>query len=52
MQKYKGMSREKADRIKQLYFTGNYRQADLASMYGVSQSTIARSISGQSWGRD
>ena len=47
---YRNMDKRKADLIRQLYFVGKLKQADLARMFGITQGSVSRVISGLSWG--
>jgi len=46
---YRHMDYAKAERIRELYFSRQMRQAELAEMFGVRQCTISRIVSGQVW---
>lgn len=43
------LTEDNAIEIRQRYITGEYTQANLANMYGVSQSQIYRIVSGREW---
>lgn len=40
---------EKANKIKELYSTGEYGQWDLAKLFSIGRSSIQRIISGKTW---
>lgn len=46
---YRHMTREKAQEIRQRYFSREANQAQLAKEYAVRQNTISRIVSGQVW---
>ena len=46
---YRHMTREKADMIRELYFSGKGTQKQLGEKYGIRQGTVSRIISGQVW---
>ena len=46
---YRHMTREKAQEIRQRYFSRQANQTQLAQEYGVKQHTISRIVSGQVW---
>lgn len=43
------LSPEKAQIIRGLYATGNYKQIELANQFGTSQSNVSRIIRGEGW---
>jgi len=43
------MDRERAEKIRELYFQKTATQKELAERFGVSQSTISKIISDQVW---
>ena len=47
--RYRHMTREKAERIRELYFSRKAKQAELAEMFGIRQQSVSRIISGQVW---
>jgi DNA-binding transcriptional regulator LsrR (DeoR family) len=47
--KYLHMSPEKAAEIRRAYFGREAKQQALAERYGVTQATISRIISGDTW---
>ncbi len=42
----------KADMIRDLYATGNYRQTDIAKMFGLNQTDISQITRNVRWARD
>ena len=48
---YRHMDYDKAERIRELYFTRRMKQAELAQLFGVRQCTISRIVSGRVWVR-
>ena len=51
---YRNMTREKAERIRELYYARHGRlrlwtQAELAALYGIGQNAVSRIVSGQVW---
>jgi DNA-binding MarR family transcriptional regulator len=46
---YRHMNRRAARVLRDLYFVGRIKQTDLARMFGRSQGTVSKIISGQSW---
>lgn len=46
---YRHMTREKADEIRRLYFTGKGTQKQIAEKFGIRQHSVSRIISGQVW---
>jgi len=49
MNNYKSMDKPKAERIRELYFNRFYRytQKELSQMFGMTQSSISRIVSGE-----
>jgi len=41
------MDREKAERIRELYFSRQHNQSQLAAMFGIGQPSVSRIVSGQ-----
>lgn len=46
---YGNMTKEKAHRIRELYFTGLWKQTELAEMYNIRQGSVSRIVSGAVW---
>lgn len=46
------LTMEKAEEIRRLYATGQYRQVELASMFGINQACISKVIRHQTWSVD
>lgn len=48
---YRGMNREKAERMRALYFAKPrlHTQAEIGAMFRVGQNTVSRIISGMTW---
>lgn len=46
---YRSMSEDIARQIRDLYFSRWFRQWEIARLYGISQSTVSRIVSGQVW---
>jgi len=45
------MNYEKAAQIRDLYFSRQKKQTELAVMFGLAQGSVSRIISGQVWNR-
>jgi len=48
---YRHMDHEKAEKIRELYLSRQFKQTELAQLFGVRQCTISRIVSGQVWVR-
>lgn len=46
---YRHMNREIAMQIRDLYFARRMTQKQLGELYGVSQNTVCRIVSGRVW---
>jgi DNA-binding MarR family transcriptional regulator len=46
---YRNMNRKAAKVLRDLYFVGKLKQHELARMFGRTQGTVSKIISGQSW---
>lgn len=46
---YRNMTRQKADRIRVLYFERKWRQQQIATLFDIKQNTVSRIVSGQVW---
>jgi DNA-binding transcriptional regulator LsrR (DeoR family) len=46
---YRHMDYAKAEKIRELYFTRQMKQAELAEAFGLRQGTISRIVSGRVW---
>jgi DNA-binding MarR family transcriptional regulator len=46
---YRNMNRKAAKVLRDLYYVGKIKQTELARMFGRSQGTVSKIISGQSW---
>jgi len=46
---YRHMDYAKAERIRELYFTRQMKQAELAQAFGLKQASVSRIVSGQVW---
>ena len=46
---YRGMDRRKADLIRELYFVGKLKQHELGRMFGMTQGSVSRIVSGVVW---
>lgn len=46
---YRNMNKQKAEEIRQLYFSRQKKQRELAEMFGIKQNTVSRIISGMVW---
>lgn len=46
---YRHMTREKAERIRELYFSRQMNQVQLAEKFGIRQPSVSRIVSGQVW---
>lgn len=46
---YRHMNKRKADLMRELYFVGKIKQADLGRMFNMRQSSVSRIISGLVW---
>lgn len=47
--RYRHMSRQIAQQIRDLYFSRWFKQAELAELYGIKQGSVSRIVSGQVW---
>lgn len=47
--RYRHMSRQIAQQIRDLYFSRWFKQAELAELYGIRQHSVSRIVSGQVW---
>ena len=48
---YMGMNMDRAEQIRRLYFNREYNQKQLSAMFGCTQGSISRIISGMVWMR-
>lgn len=46
---YRSMTREKAQEIRRLYFSRQKNQRELGEMFGITQHSVSRIISGLVW---
>lgn len=46
---YRHMNPQMADLMRELYFVGKIKQAQLAKAFGLAQGSVSRTISGQVW---
>lgn len=46
---YRHMSHDVAVQIRDLYFSRQFNQRELAAMFGIRQNSVSRIISGQVW---
>lgn len=51
-QNYRGMDRERAQKIRELYLQRAATQKQLAERFGVSQGTISKIVSDQVWANE
>lgn len=49
MSKYRHMTREKAEEMRALFFSGQLKRKELAQKFQVSEATVSRVISGLIW---
>lgn len=46
---YRHMNRDKAERIRRLYYSRQYKQRELANLFGIRQNTVSRIVSDMVW---
>ena len=46
---YKNMTPELADQVRDLYFSRQFKQTELAAMYNIRQGSVSRIIAGKVW---
>ena len=46
---YRGMTRDKADEMRFMYFKGKKKQIEIAEIFGVRQGNVSRIISNRVW---
>ena len=46
---YRGMTPSQANQIRDLYFSRQFKQTELAVIYGISQGNVSRIVSGEVW---
>lgn len=46
---YRHMDHAKAERIRELYFTRQMKQTELAEAFGIGQGSVSRILSNQVW---
>ena len=47
--RYRNMTPAKARRIRHLYFEKGLRQWEIGKMFGITQHSVSRIVSGKSW---
>lgn len=46
---YRNMDRDKAEKIRRLYFSGSMNQREIAYLFGIKQGSVSRIVSGLVW---